>query len=43
MLITVILGGGVKGQKKVPMFLFLKVAKIYPDHRETKNKGLWDY
>ena len=33
--------GKVKGQKKLICLCFLKVAKIYPDHRETK--GLWDY
>ena len=34
--------GESKGKKKFLCFCFLKVAKIYPDHRETKNKGLWD-
>jgi len=35
--------GKVKGQKKLTLcFCFLKVAKLYTNHRETKNKGLWD-
>ena len=32
------LKGGVNG-KKYPCFCFLKAAKIYPNHMETKTNG----